>query len=118
MNQNITWVGLDTSKKQHSVAILDPHSRTPRMSDVQNEVRALKRFARKLVREAPGEVRLCYEAGPCGFILQRQLEAAAPELTVEVIAPSLIPIQPGMRIKTENLPFTYVRADHGAPDAR
>ena len=102
MSENITWVALDTSKKSHAVAILDPGSQKPRESVLANEVRALKRFAKKLVREAPGEVRLCYEAGPCGFELQRTLEAAAPGLIVEVVAPSLIPVRPGKRIKTDH----------------
>jgi len=68
---------------------------------VANEPRAVRRLARKLVREAKGgEVRCCYEAGPCGYALQRELEAAAP-LVCEVVAPSLIPSKPGERVKTD-----------------
>jgi transposase len=93
-------VALDTSKKRHVVAILDPGAREPRETSIPNEAGAIARFARKLVREAPGEVRVCYEAGPCGFALKRQMEAAAA-LVCEVIAPSLIPIRPGVRIKTD-----------------
>lgn len=52
------------------------------------------------MREASGEVRVCYEAGPCGFALMRQLETAAPPVC-EVVAPSLIPVRPGERIKTD-----------------
>ncbi len=101
MEKGITWVALDASKKRHAVAVLDPGNREPREFMVLNESKALRRMARKLVREAPGEVRICYEAGPCGFDLQRQLEAASPELVCEVVAPSLIPVQPGKRIKTD-----------------
>lgn len=100
MKKGITWVALDTSKKKHVVAILDPGSREPREGSLPNEARAIRRFARKLVREGSGEVRVCYEAGPCGFALMRQLEAAAP-LVCEVVAPSLIPVRPGERIKTD-----------------
>jgi transposase len=100
MKKGITWVALDTSKKKHVVAILDPGAREPRELSVANEPRSLARFARKLVREAPGEVRVCYEAGPCGYALQRQLQAAAP-LICEVIAPGLIPVRPGERVKTD-----------------
>ncbi|MEJ2151025.1 MAG: IS110 family transposase [Chloroflexota bacterium] len=100
MGKDITWVALDTSKRKHVVAILDPGAREPRGGSLLNEGRAIARLARKLVREAPGEVRVCYEAGPCGFALMRQLEAAAP-LTCEVVAPSLIPVRPGERIKTD-----------------
>jgi len=52
---------------------------------VANESKALRRMARKLVRAASGEVRICYEAGPCGFDLRRQLEVSSPELICEVV---------------------------------
>lgn len=101
MQKPITWVALDTSKKMHVAAILvdgDPEIQEAR---IRNEARAIARFARKLVRTASGgEVRVCYEAGPCGFALMRQLEAAAP-LACEVVAPALIPVRPGDRIKTD-----------------
>jgi len=60
---------------------------------------AIRRLCRKLRREAAGEVRCCYEAGPTGYALQRQLRAAG--LGCTVIAPSLTPVKPGIRIKTD-----------------
>ena len=100
MSEGITWVALDTSKKKHVGVVLEPGTRTPREFSIPNERRAIRRLGRKLVREAPGEVRVCYEAGPCGYALQRQLEASAG-LVCEVIAPALIPVRPGERIKTD-----------------
>ena len=44
-------------------------------------------------------MRACYEAGTCGYTLQRRLEASG--VVCEVIAPSLIPRKPGERIKTD-----------------
>jgi transposase len=44
-------------------------------------------------------VRACYEAGPLGYALQRELESQG--VICEVVAPSLIPIKPGERIKTD-----------------
>lgn len=41
----------------------------------------------------------CYEAGPCGFELQRALTAHG--VPCEVIAPALIPRRPGDRVKTD-----------------
>ena len=58
----------------------------------------MRRLVRKLEREAPGPVRVCYEAGPCGYALQRQMTTA--RVTCQVIAPALIPRKPGERIKT------------------
>ena len=56
-------------------------------------------MVRKLEREAPGPVRACYEAGPCGYALQRQLTTA--RVACQVIAPALIPRKAGERIKTD-----------------
>ena len=100
MSNGITWVGMDVHKKAVNVAVILPGRKECVEWQVINEPRAVKRLAKKLVRMAPGEVRVCYEAGPCGFVLQRQLQAAAP-LVCEVVAPSLIPTKPGERVKTD-----------------
>jgi transposase len=97
----ITWVGLDAHKKSINVAVRKGRRRDFVEWTVANESRAVRRLARKLVREADGgEVRCCYEAGPCGYALQRELQAAAP-LVCEVVAPALIPRKPGERVKTD-----------------
>jgi len=101
MTDAITWVGLDAHKQFINVAMRMAGSTEFLEWKVANEPRAVKRLAKKLVREAKGsEVRCCYEAGPCGYALQRQMMEAAP-LVVEVIAPALIPRKPGDRVKTD-----------------
>ena len=73
MTQNgITFVGMDAHKKAINVAMLLPAAKQPVEWQVANEPGAIRRLAKKLAREAPGEVRCCYEAGPCGY-------AAAPD---------------------------------------
>jgi transposase len=96
----ITFVGMDAHKKAINVAMLLPGTKQPVEWQVANEPAAIRRLAKKLVREAPGEVRCCYEAGPCGYVLQRELEAV-DGIICEVVAPSLIPVKPGDRIKTD-----------------
>jgi transposase len=101
MGKDITWVGLDAHKKAINVAVLVGHERTPQEWVVENKPAAIRRLVKKLVRDADGrEVRSCYEAGPCGYALQRQIEAEGPVIC-EVIAPALIPRKPGERIKTD-----------------
>jgi transposase len=90
----ITFVGMDAHKKAINVAMLLPGAKQPVEWQVANEPAAIRRLAKKLVREAAGEVRCCYEAGPCGYALQRELEAAGG-IVCEVVAPSLIPVKPG-----------------------
>ena len=100
MAGNITWVGMDAHKKFINVAVKLPEGEELVEWRTPNEPQQVRRLARKLVRMAPGEVRCCYEAGPCGFALMRQLEGAA-RLVCEVVAPSLIPRKPGERVKTD-----------------
>lgn len=98
MQDTITYVGLDVHKDSIFVAMLRPGQA---MLEWQqgHDAAAVRRLIRKLQREAPGPIICCYEAGPCGYALQRQLGAAG--ITCHVVAPSLIPIKPGERIKTD-----------------
>jgi transposase len=89
---------VDAHKKDLFIAMLIGDQPTPVTWTVPNEPTAVRRLVRKLEREAPGPVRMCYEAGPCGYALQRQV--TTPRVSCQVIAPALIPRKPGDRIKT------------------
>jgi transposase len=92
-------VGLDVHKKMIQVAVLLPGRGAPVEWQEANEPRAVRRLAKRLLREAPGEILCCYEAGPCGYAVQRQLWEGG--VACEVVAPSLIPVKPGERVKTD-----------------
>jgi len=64
---------------------------------IANTATAMERLARKLAANG-SELKFCYEAGPCGYGIQRQLSGLGHQC--EVVAPSLIPRKPGERIKT------------------
>ena len=98
MKQVTTYVGIDAHKKDLFVAMLIGTDATPVTWTVANEPNAVRRLVRKLEREAPGPVQACYEAGPCGYALQRQMTTA--RVSCQVIAPALVPRKPGDRIKT------------------
>ena len=98
MKNAITYVGIDAHKKDLFVAMLVGDQATPVTWQVPNEPNAVRRLVRQLERDAPGEVRCCYEAGPGGYALQRQL--TTPRVRCQVIAPGLIPRKPGERVKT------------------
>jgi hypothetical protein len=93
-----TYVGIDAHKKDLFIAMLVGTQTTPVTWTIPNEPSAIRRLVRKLEREAPGPIVACYEAGPCGYALQRQI--TTPRLTCQVIAPALIPRKPGERVKT------------------
>lgn len=101
MNRSITWVGVDAHKRTLAVAVLHPGREAAEEYTVDNTERAIKKLVKRLERDAKGgEIRMCYEAGTCGYALQRRLEAAG-SVVCEVVAPSLVPRKPGERIKTD-----------------
>jgi transposase len=98
MKQVTTYVGVDAHKKDLFIAMLigtEPKAVTWQLA---NEPTAVRRLVRKLEREAPGPVRVFYEAGPCGYALQRQVTTS--RVSCDVVAPALIPRKPGERVKT------------------
>jgi transposase len=99
MEEVITYVGIDAHKRELHVAMLIGTAATPVTWVVENEPKAIERLHRKLEREAPGPVRVCDEAGPCGYALQRQLTKG--RVSCVVIAPALMPRKPGDRVKTD-----------------
>jgi transposase len=98
MEQVTTYVGIDAHKKDLFIARLSGREATPVTWQLANEPQAVRRLVRTLEREAPGPVRVFYEAGPCGYALQRQMTTS--RVSCEVVAPALIPRKPGERVKT------------------
>lgn len=94
-----TFVGLDTSKNNIDVCVLLPDRDKELSWREPNEDRGVKRLIKRLKEHAVGEVVACYEAGPCGYALQRAFQTAGVKCLV--IAPSLVPMKPGERIKTD-----------------
>jgi transposase len=99
MGEGITFVGQDAHKVAINVSVLFPGGTAPVTLECTNERAAVRRMVKKIQRQAPGEVRMCYEAGPCGYALQRWIEEFGVKCVV--VAPSLIPRKPGDRIKTD-----------------
>ena len=100
LEKAITYVGLDVHKETIAVALAEAGVRgdVREYGKIANTPAAVRALAAKLSR-AGSELRFCYEAGPCGYGIQRQLTLAGHECVV--VAPSLIPHKPGDRIKTD-----------------
>ena len=100
MDKTITYVGLDVHKNTIAVALAEPGKRgeVREYGKIANTPAALKTLVAKLTRNGAA-LRFCYEAGPCGYGIQRQLTETGHDCIV--VAPSLIPRKPGDRIKTD-----------------
>lgn len=92
------FVGLDVHRDSIAIAVAKPGGQPAEsLATIPNEFTAL---LKRLQRLGPVEsIRCCYEAGPTGFGLARRLIKAG--IACDVIAPSLIPVQPGARVKTD-----------------
>ena len=96
MAQSTTFVAFDQHAATTVAAVLLPGHRTPVLHPLTSDSPTILRFIRRL---GIARVRCCYEAGPCGFELQRALTAHG--IPCDVIAPALIPRRPGDRVKTD-----------------
>ncbi|MGI9288452.1 MAG: IS110 family transposase [Pseudomonadales bacterium] len=99
MNQFIKYVGLDTHKDTIAVALADAAGGKPRFyGKIANTPAALSKLMKDV--SPNGEViSYCYEAGPCGYGIYRQISGSGHDCSV--VAPSLIPAKPGDRVKTD-----------------
>ena len=100
MADRITYVGLDVHKDSIVVAVAEGGLRgeVREYGRISNTPAVLQRLVRKLGQEGV-RLRFCYEAGPCGYGIQRQLSAHGHDCVV--VAPSLIPKRAGDRVKTD-----------------
>ena len=100
MGDCIAYIGLDVHKDGIAVAVAEGGLRgeVREYGRIANTPTALRRLASKLCHQGV-KLRFCYEAGPCGYGIQRQLSAHGHECIV--VAPSLIPKRAGDRVKTD-----------------
>ena len=95
------YVGLDVHKHTMAVALAYPGRGEPGYrGEIANPPKAMAKLIKRLSKETGGGLMcVCYEAGPGGDGLYRQLMALGH--ACEVVAPLRIPRTPGERIKTD-----------------
>jgi len=94
---NATVLALDVHKFSITSAVLEPGSDSPLVDRLGSDQESIRRLVARLGHDSP--ISACYEAGPTGYELARYLNALG--LHCDVVAPSLIPIAPGDRVKTD-----------------
>ena len=91
------WVSIDQHKLSIVAATLPPSGGQPELHRIETTERAIRRFIDRL--GGPQGLAVCYEAGPGGFDLLRLLRRIG--VACDVVAPSLIPVRAGDRVKTD-----------------
>jgi transposase len=94
---NVRFIGLDVHADTIAVAVAEPDGEVRSLGVIPNRRESIQKLVKKL---GPTEqLRACYEAGPTGYVVYWQLTAL--DVPCEVVAPTLVPVKPGDRVKTD-----------------
>jgi transposase len=97
MKEKLRFLGLDVHAETIAVAIAEPDGEVRSLGTIPNRAESIRKPIRKL---GPAEkLRACYEAGPTGYVVYWQL--AELGVQCEVVAPTLVPVKAGDRVKTD-----------------
>ncbi|MGB6604172.1 MAG: IS110 family transposase [Steroidobacteraceae bacterium] len=95
--RNVRFIGLDVHAETIAVAVAEPGGEVRSLGTVPNRPESVARLVKRLGK--PEQLRACYEAGPTGYVLYWQLTQLGVEC--QVVAPTLIPVKAGDRVKTD-----------------
>src|SRR5579864_6542244 len=115
MTYNTVFIGLDTHKETIAVAIAEDgrDGEVRYYGQIANEPGAVLKLVKKLTSNY-AKLDFCYEAGPCGYGLRRQLAGLGHECAV--IAPSHTPTKKGVRVKNDRRDALALARLHRAGD--
>jgi transposase len=95
--KKVRWVGLDVHADTIAVAVAEPTGEVRSVGQIPNRPESIRKLLKKL---GPADsLRACYEAGPTGYVIYWQLTTLG--VRCEVVAPTLIPVKAGDRVKTD-----------------
>jgi transposase len=97
MQEKLRFLGLDVHAETIAVAAAEPDGEVRSLGTIPNRGESIRKLIKKL---GPVEkLRACYEAGPTGYVVYWQL--AELGVKCEVVAPTLVPVKAGDRVKTD-----------------
>ncbi len=97
--KKIRFIGLDVHAETISVAVAEPgrNGEVRLLGSIPNRPGSVRKLVKKL--GSVDQLQVCYEAGPTGYVLYWQLTEMG--VKCEVVAPTLIPVKAGDRVKTD-----------------
>jgi transposase len=95
--KNVRFVGLDVHAATIAVAVAEAGGEVRSLGVIPNRAESVSRLIRKLGKAE--HLRICYEAGPTGYVWYWQLSAMG--VKCEGVAPTLVPVKAGDRVKTD-----------------
>ena len=110
--EHTRFVGLDIHKQRISIAVAESgrSGSVEYLGEIANDPDAISKLCDHLGRSGK-PLAFCYEAGPCGYGVYRQLTSLGHRC--EVVAASLIPRKPGDRVKTNRRDATMLAPSIG-----
>jgi transposase len=112
MEKKVRFLGLDVHAETIAVAVAEPDGEVRSLGVIPNRAESVRKLVKKL--GSAEQLRACYEAGPTGYVLYWQLT----ELGVDcaVVAPTLVPVKAGDRVKTDRRDAVKLARCHRSGD--
>lgn len=111
--KKVRVLGLDVHADTIAVAIAEPGEGEVRsLGIIPNREESVRKLVRKL--GAAEQLKACYEAGPTGYVLYWQLTALG--VKCDVVAPTLVPVKAGDRVKTDRRDAKHLARSHRSGD--
>ena len=95
--KRVQFVGLDVHADTIAVAVAEPDGTVRSVGVIPNRPESIRKLVKRL--GSSDQLRACYEAGPTGYVIYWQLTALG--VRCEVVAPTLVPVKAGDRVKTD-----------------
>ena len=108
----VRFIGLDVHADTIAVAVAEPDGEVRSMGVIPNRPESIRKLVKKL--GAAEQLRVCYEAGPTGYVIYWQLTGLG--VRCEVVAPTLVPVKAGDRVKTDRRDALKLARNYRAGD--
>jgi transposase len=97
VKKHTRFVGLDVHADSIAVAVAEPDGEVRSLGVIPNKPESVRKLVKRL--GPASTLKVCYEAGPTGYVLYWQLTGLG--LHCDVVAPTLVPVKAGDRVKTD-----------------